>query len=190
MTTPASGFKRLVEALNRLGIPFFVGGSAASSIHGLSRATMDIDVVADIGAAQVAPLVADLGSEFYADAETIRNSIAAGRAFNLIHYASSYKFDVFPLPPDEYYQTEFARRRNIESSLIMGEPLRFPVASAEDTILTKLVWYRSGGEISERQWRDVLGVLRISGNELDHDYLRKWAAQLGVIDLLEKALTS
>ncbi len=112
MTVPAdplAAFQRLVEALERLDIPFLVVGSLASSIHGIYRATADVDLVAAIDPRKVDPLVKELGEEFYADPEMIRESLSRGRGFNLIHYASSYKFDLFPLSPDPYHQTEFSR---------------------------------------------------------------------------------
>jgi hypothetical protein len=189
MTRPTSGFRLLIDALARLNIPYFVGGSVASSIHGIARATMDVDLVADLKLEQVETFVAELRGEFYADAETIKESIAAGRAFNLIHYASSYKFDIFPLRADAYSQAEFGRRVSVESSLFSQEALTFPVASAEDTVLSKLVWYQAGHEASERQWRDVLGVLRVNKDRQDVPYLREWAAKLFIQDLLERALS-
>ena len=62
------------------------------------------------------------------------------------------------------------------------------MARAEDTILAKLVWYRKGGEVPDRQWHDVLGVIQVQAGRLDSAYLREWAANLRVTDLLVKAL--
>ncbi len=185
MTSPETGFKLLVDALDKLRVPFLVGGSLASSIHGIVRATVDIDLVADLPPSQVEPLVKELGAEFYADAAMIRESLKTGRAFNLIHYASSYKFDIFPLSPDPYYQQQFQRRR-LEETVQFGRELKLPIATPEDTILTKLAWYRTGGEVSERQWHDVRGVIEVQKGRLDLAYLRKWAAHLRVEELLER----
>jgi len=187
LNPPDIGFRRLMEALERLGIPYLVGGSLASSIHGIVRATRDIDLVADLRASQIEPLVEALGADFYADPAMIREALATGRAFNLIHYPSTYKFDVFPVLPDPYHQLQLQRRR-METTAQFGGTLQLPVATPEDTILAKLAWYRSGGEVSERQWNDVRGVIAVQKGRLDLEYLRCWAGHLRVEDLLERAL--
>jgi hypothetical protein len=102
MATPAEALARLLEILDRSEIPYSIGGSVASSTHGIPRTTMVVDLVADIKPDQVDELVAVLHSEFYADAEMIREALPRGRSFNLIHYATAYKFDVFPLRRDDY----------------------------------------------------------------------------------------
>ena len=188
MQTPASGFKRILETLDRLEIPYMVGGSAASSLHGIARPTMDIDLVVNLRADQVEEFAAELKADFYADPEMMREALARGRSFNLIHYASSFKFDLFPLQADEYSQTQFRRRRFAESRLLGDEPIECAFATAEDTILTKLRWYRASGETSERQWNDLRGILQVSGAGLDLDYLNSWAPRLGVADLLARLL--
>jgi hypothetical protein len=110
-----------------------------------------------------------------------------GRPFNLIHYATSFKVDIFPLKSDAYSRESFARRR-FEQSKSFGAPIECAVATAEDTILSKLLWYRAGGETSERQWNDLRGIRMVSGSVLDYEYLRKWAEYLKVADLLEELL--
>jgi hypothetical protein len=117
----------------------------------------------------------------------MRGALESGRSFNLIHFASSYKFDVFPLSSDPFQQEQFSRRE-IREVALDGETLAVPVATAEDTLLMKMVWYRSGGDVSERQWNDVRGVVAVRQQRLDHEYLRRWAAYLRVTDLLEAAL--
>ena len=67
-------------------------------------------------------------------------------------------------------------------------PAEALVATPEETLLAKLEWYRNSGEVSERQWRDVLGIMMVQGNKLDLAYLRQWAKELKVSDLLERAL--
>ena len=187
MTGPAQGFRRLLQALDSLGIPCMVGGSVASSIHGMARSTHDVDLVADIHLHQVTPLAAQIKAGFYCDPEAMREGIRRGRMFNLIHYESSYKFDIFPLTPEPYQQAQFARRRPAEFSF-EGETVPFYVASPEDTILTKLAWYRAGNQVAERQWSDVLDVILVKRELLDLQYLRQWAGPLHVADLLEAAL--
>jgi len=188
MVTPADALARLLEVLDRSEIHYSIGGSVASSAHGIPRTTMDVDLVADIKPGQVDELVALLQAEFYADAAMIREGLAHGRSFNLIHYATAYKFDVFPLRSDEYSLLEFGRRVFTEIRSFGPQPLECAVATAEDTILRKLQWYRAGGETSERQWNDLRGILKISGPRLDLAYLRHWAPYLKVDDLLDRLL--
>ena len=188
MTEPKDGFKLLMEALDRLDIPFLIGCSLASSVHGVVRATQDIDLVADIRADHADPLAKALAPDFYADPVMMKDALRVGQGFNVIHYSSSYKFDIFPLTSDPYHQTEFQRRKKVTSLLFGPDPVEFPVATAEDTVLTKLVWFKAGGGVSDRQWNDLLGIAKVQKDHLDVSYMRKWAKHLGVEDLLEKLL--
>ena len=184
MTAPAAGFQRLLEALHGLRIPYMVGGSLATSIHGIPRSTNDIDLVVDLQPPQVEPLIAELRSEFYlGPKEAIEQALEAGRMFNLIHFASSYKFDFYPLRREPYHQAAFARRRLQPFGI-----LEFYLCSPEDAILAKLAWYRAGQHVSEHQWSDVLDVVRVKRDLLDAPYLRRWGRTLGVEDLVEEAL--
>ena len=187
MSTPTEAFSRVLETFDRFEIPYFVGGSVASSSHGIPRTTMDVDIVADIRPDQIDDFAAALKAEFYADPEMMKDAVARGRSFNLIHYETAYKFDVFPLQDDEYSRTQLGRRTFGETKSL-GKPIECAIATAEDTILNKLRWYRAGGETSERQWNDLRGILMVSGARLDREYLRHWAPALGVADLLEKLL--
>ncbi len=184
MSDPGEALKRLLEALDRCAIPYLIGGSLASGIHGVYRTSLDVDLVADIHPGHIARLAKELGGDFYADPEMMRDALARGRSFNLIHFASSYKFDIFPLSSDPYHQTQFSRRV-VKDIVLGGKALAVPIATAEDTLLMKLVWYRSGGEVSERQWNDVRGIVAVQGSRLDREYLHKWAAYLKIADLLE-----
>jgi len=186
MQDPVSGFKRLVEVLDNLAIRYMAGGSLASSIHGVFRSTNDIDIVADIREEHLLRLTDELAPDFHADLDAMREALRRGRSFNLIHYASSYKFDIFPLPSDDYHQSQLDRSEPKEITLGGTEAVKCRVATAEDTILAKLTWYRQGGEQSERQWADLRGILSVQGERLDETYLRKWAYHLGVADLLER----
>jgi hypothetical protein len=187
MKTPADGLNRILETLDRQEIAYMVVGSAASSIHGIARPTMDIDLVADLRVDQIDEFAAGLKTDFYADPETMKQALLRGRSFNVIHYASTFKFDIFPLARDEFSQIQFGRREFSETKSL-GGPIESAVASAEDTILNKLRWYRIGGETSERQWNDLRGIMRVKGTELDLSYLNTWAPRLEIADLLERLL--
>lgn len=176
----------VADALEALGAPYAIGGSFASALHGVMRATMDADLVADLRQEEIAPFVQALGEAFYADAEMMRKAIAKHRSFNLIHLESMFKVDVFVARPRDFDRAQLARR---ELYLVSEAPERRAyVATAEDTVLAKLEWYRIGGEISDLQWRDALGVLKVQGQRLDFGYMRQMATGLGVQDLLERAL--
>ena len=178
----------LIEALGRGAIPYLIGGSMASGIHGIYRTSLDVDLVADIHPGQIARFVQELGGDFYADAGMMQDALESGRSFNLIHFASSYKFDIFPLSSDRFQQMQFSRRE-MRDIVFGGVKLAVPVATAEDTLLMKLLWYRSGGEVSERQWNDVRGIVAVQRQRLDRAYLRQWAAYLKVADLVDAALS-
>lgn len=181
-----SALTPLLESLDALGVRFYIGGSLASSVHGVPRASIDADVVADLEAAHVTPLVARLQDGYYLDEGRVRAAVEARRSFNAIHLASMFKIDVFAAKRRPYDREAMGRARpETLDETSCARP--FPVASAEDTILAKLEWFRLGQEVSERQWSDVVGVLRTSASRLDPAYLRKWAAAIGVLDLLERA---
>ncbi len=176
----------VTQTLEQLGIPYAVGGSFASSLHGVMRSTLDVDIVAGMRVEHIQPFVSVLSKEFYADDEMMKDAIEHHSSFNLIHYETSFKVDIFIQKTRAFDQMQLERRR---SSIIATEPEEsIYVTSPEDTILAKLEWYRMGGEISDRQWRDILGMLKTRAGELDLDYLRKWAQELKVTDLLERAL--
>jgi hypothetical protein len=188
MKTQADAFKRILEVLDSFEIPYQVVGSLASSMYGIPRTTMDVDLLVNLRTDQIEEFAAGLKLDFYADPEMIKDALVHGRSFNLIHYASSFKFDIFPLLGDDYSQTQFGRRRFAETRLAGDDPIECAFASAEDTVLNKLRWYRAGGETSERQWNDLRGIVQVSGRRLDLEYLNSWASKLGVADLLERLL--
>jgi hypothetical protein len=173
--------------LERLGVPYVVAGSLASSLHGLPRSTADVDIVAALRVEHAQLLATALAEAFYVDADMIRDAVIRRSEFNVIHLATMFKVDVFVPRLDAVSRNELARGTAILVDADQGRTLR--VASPEDTVAQKLSWYRLGGEISERQWRDVAGVLGVQGEKLELDYLRATADALGVRDLLERALT-
>lgn len=177
----------VIAALEQLKIPYLIGGSLASTLHGFSRTTLDSDLVADIRPEHVPILVQQLGDRYYIADSAIYDAIRHRSSFNLIHLATMFKVDIF-LPKARQFDRE--QMRNRRQYVLATEPERTAyVASPEDTILAKLEWYRLGGEVSERQWRDILGVIQIQGERLDYAYLRQGAADLRVGDLLAMALT-
>jgi hypothetical protein len=174
------------EILEILGVPYALGGSFASAVHGVMRATMDADLVADLRLEHADPLASALGDAFYADAEMMRDAIRHHGSFNLVHVETMFKVDIFIARPRAFDRAQLSRR---QLHRVGADPERhIYVTSAEDIILSKLEWYRSGGEVSDRQWRDLLGVLKVQGKRLDRDYMRRMAAELGVTDLLERAV--
>lgn len=176
----------VTDALEALGVPYAVAGSLAGAVHGVVRATMDTGVVADLGPEQADALAGALGGAFYADVEMMRDAVRGGGSFNLIHLETMFKVDVFVAGRRPFDRAQLERRQ--AHSLGEDPERHLYVTSAEDVVLAKLAWYRSGGEVSERQWRDVIGVLRVQGERLDRDYTARMAADLGVSDLLERAL--
>jgi hypothetical protein len=177
----------VVQAFEKLGVRYHIGGSVASSTHGIARATLDVDLVADLKQKDVVAFVEILSQEYYVDKNMIAEAIRRRACFNLIHLETMIKIDVFVLKTREYDKQAFDRM--ICDTLEEGEDAReFFLSSPEDTILNKLEWFRLGAEVSDRQWRDVLGVLKVQGKTLDYDYMRRWAHEIGVSDLLERAI--
>ena len=174
----------VVAALDELGLDYLIGGSLASSLHGIPRSTQDADVVVDLPPSRVGELVAALAGRFYVDEEMASNAVARAASFNVIHLETMFKVDLFVLGSDALSRSELARRQRYQ----IGRDLTAVfVASAEDTVLQKLLWYRRGNEVSDRQWRDVVEVLRVQGLRLDRDYLDRWADQLELRVLLDEA---
>jgi len=175
------------ESFERLSVLYAVGGSVAGIAHGYTRFTMDIDVVADLKAEQVKLFVEDLlEANFYVDEHMIRDAIRWRRSFNVLNDDTGVKIDVF-ISKNRPWDREMLTRRHMGYLGDDPEPA-FEVESAEDYVLSKLSWYREGGESSDRQWNDILAVIKVQSFNLDLDYLEKWAPELGVKDLKDKAL--
>ncbi|MFO0599866.1 MAG: hypothetical protein U0228_31445 [Myxococcaceae bacterium] len=179
----------VVRALERMNVPHYVTGSLASSLHGDPRSTNDADLVAALRVNQHADLQRELGDRFYVDEDEFRHAVEQERSFNLVDQVELAKVDVFCVRADGYQAAALARAKPME--LEADDPFSSAhVASAADVILSKLRWYRLGGETSDRQWSDLRGVVRAQAGRLDLEYLRKWAADLGVSQLLERLLES
>ncbi len=175
----------VIECFGKLGTAYYIGGSVASSAYGIARATMDVDLVADIKIPQVNLLVKALETDYYIDAEMIKEAIHRSTSFNLIHLETMLKIDVFIVKNQPYDSEALARR--CADTLDEDSSRTFYLSSAEDIILSKLRWYQKGGGVSEQQWKDVLGVLKVQGVKPDLEYLKYWASRLNVSDLLNRS---
>ncbi len=177
---------KVTGVLEKLGVPYLIGGSLASTLYGMVRTTQDSDIITAMRSEHIQPFVASLQNEFFIDEEMIADAIQHNSSFNIIHRDSMFKVDVFIPRPRPFQQSQLARAQR--QSFDLESEISANFASAEDIVLSKLEWYRLGGEVSERQWRDILGVLKTRAGELDLNYLRKWANELKITDLLERAL--
>ncbi|MGV3619269.1 MAG: hypothetical protein ACO1OB_00550 [Archangium sp.] len=179
----------VVRALERIGVRHYVTGSIASSLHGIPRATNDADVVAALSLQHFAKLQKELGGRFFLDEDDFRFAVESERSFNLVDEVELAKVDVFCVRAVDY-QAE-ALQRAVPLELERDDPFTVvAVASAADVVLSKLRWYRLGGEVSERQWSDLRGVVAAQRGKLDEPYLRRWATSQGTLDLLERLLAT
>jgi hypothetical protein len=177
----------LARILDRLGVRYCIGGSVASSVYGEVRTTLDVDVVADLHSEHVDAFIAALGSEFHVVPETVRRAARERSSFNLIHEEMLIKADVYVAPDDSVHRDQFRRSRRVAVRPEPGSEL--VLASPEDVVIHKIHWYVMGGEVSDRQWRDVLGVLKVQATTLELDYLKRVAADLGLSELVTRALS-
>ncbi len=172
-----------IQQLDHLKIPYFISGGIASIIYGDPRLTNDADLVIRIFPFHIPKFVQAFEGEFVISADAIQAALQNRRAFNIIHVDTAFKINFYPISDDDALESDaFARRRL--NDIGAGEVW---LASAEDVILAKLRWFRKGGEVSETQWRDVLGVLKVQGEKLDFVYLTAQAHRFGLADLLDHA---
>lgn len=174
---------RVGGALEALGVPYTIGGSIAASFAGEPRSTVDVDFVVALTAAHVKSLVAELAGDFYVAEDALRRAVQSGGTANLIHHDTQLKVDLFVAGGTPLDAQQIARRQRIDmpqGTLYVHPP--------EDILLQKLRWFRIGGEVSDRQWRDILGIIRTQGTRLDRDYLATNASTLSVDALLARAL--
>ena len=176
----------VIRAFDHLGVSYYIGGSVASSAYGIAGATMDIDTVSNLNRSHAAPLVRMLEESYYISEAMILDAIDHQSSFNIIHLETMLKVDVFIAKETPFHQ-ESLRRRKKDTIDEDDVSIELYLASAEDIILHKLDWFCQLGQESERQWLDILGVIKVQGNQLDQKYLKKWAEELALPDLLKKA---
>lgn len=186
MEEPIEVALEVSRIFEEIGVDYLIGGSLASSLHGYPRSTQDIDFIAEVGPAHVAPLVAKLANSFYYDEPAIRDAVHRRSPFNVIHLRTLFKVDVFVAKDDPPTRREMKRRQIY--TLDVDPPEDLVVASPEDIVVQKLHWFRLGDHVSDRQWLDALNVLAVRGNALDREYMQELAAEMGVQDLLVRAL--
>jgi hypothetical protein len=186
MTSFLDALNPLVDVFDTYSVAYYIGGSVATIAHGVPRTTLDVDVIADITLNHVEPLVTSLADHFYIQAPDIRDAIIHRSSFNVVHFVTMIKIDVFLAPHRPFDQSKAQRTQLVQ--LNSGSTRLYRITSAEDIIIQKLEWYAAGAYVSERQWNDIQGVMKIQGTTLDIAYMRHWANQLQLSTLLEKAL--
>lgn len=176
----------LIEQLEELGVEYHVGGSVASSHIGVARMTQDVDlVISGLTPAQAMIFARSVDGPYYVSLDSVRRAAQTRSSFNLLHYATMTKIDIFVHGDTDFDRSVMRRRTPIRIESI---DRNIDFASPEDIILRKLVWYQLGNRISDRQWYDLVGVLKVRADKTDIEYLRHWADDQGVRELLERAL--
>jgi hypothetical protein len=180
-----SDLREVLSVLSKLGIPYALGGSMASSVYGVPRYTHDADVTAEPFPGKEKQFAEAFGEDFYLSESAIRDAVRLRSSFNIINTAIGFKVDVFVRKDRPFEQSAMSRRIAVEMPDSPGQPIF--LHSPEDVILFKLWWYRLGNLTSEHQIKDIIGVLQVQAGKLDDAYLDHWAADLGVTDLLDRA---
>ena len=180
-----AGLLIFLQRLEATDIPYAVDGSVASSVHGEPRTSADSDIAMDLPPARLADLLRALGADFHVPRDSAARAVEAHGCFNVIHLPTSAKIDVFVAGPSAFDRAQFEHR--VRKPLQKDGPPVW-ISSAEVMVVKKLHVFRSSGGVSERQWRDVRGILEVQAGRLDEAWMRRHAAGLGVSDLLERAL--
>jgi hypothetical protein len=175
----------VVRVFTDLGIPYALGGSMASSVHGIDRYTRDADITVEPFPGKEAQLASSFGPDYYLSLPAIEQAIRQRSSFNIINTSTGFKVDVFVRKDVAFEQSAMARRMSVDLPEAPGQPI--VLHTPEDIILFKLRWYRLGNESSDQQWADILGVFKVQAGQLDQAYLDQWAPDLGVADLLHRA---
>lgn len=184
---PLLALRDFADRITPLGVPYVVGGSLASGSWGEPRSTYDTDVMVRLEPDQAAALFQALSDRFHLSLEDVRDAIRDARAFNLIHLGIYQKLDVFVqgTGPLDVAQMETRTMRKLEPE---ASDL-YPVTSAEVMVIRKLDWFRRTGETSERQWRDVLAILRVQKESLDFEFARSLGLRCELEDLFDRAVS-
>ena len=177
---PYELLRTIVATLERLRIPYLVTGSVAAMAYGEPRMTNDIDIVAEIKEEHIPGLLeAFPANEYYVSDEMIREAIRHQGQFNIIHPTSGLKIDIIIRSDTPFDASRFRRARRIQP----GETYQADFAAPEDVIIKKMEFYKAGG--SEKHLRDITGILRISGDDVDLRYIADWAERLGLTEIWE-----
>jgi hypothetical protein len=177
--------REVLAVFDKLGIPYALGGSMASSVHGVARYTRDADLCVEPFPGKEGELVASFGPDYYLSLPAVQQAVRDRSTFNIIDTREGFKVDVF-VRPDRPFEQKAMERRAL--SVLPDRPAEpITLFTPEDVVLFKLRWYRLGNEASGQQWSDVLGVMKVQAGRLDDAYLDRWAAELQVGDLLERA---
>jgi len=181
---PFALLERMVAILDEVGVRYAVGGSVASSVLGEPRSTVDLDLAVDIQSSQLERLIERIAPDFYVPLDAARAAVRTRSSFNVLDLASGLKVDLFVLGEGLLDRRQITRRLSVD---LPGSDRAIWVTAPEDQILRKLQWYRDGGSVSDRQWRDVVGLLFVCGARLDHGDLSDAARELGLEELLDEA---
>jgi len=173
--------KEIIEKLEKYQIDYMITGSFASNLHGTPRATFDADIVVSTDFKKIENFLKEIEKDFYVNLESAKEAFKERKMFNIIHFETGFKIDFIVKKEGKYYENEFNRRKIFK---LKDKPCFF--ASSEDTILAKLIWAKKSE--SEKQFNDALGIIKIQKENLNYDYLKKWAHEIGVYDLLQEIL--
>jgi len=178
--------QKLADTLNRLNIPYAIGGSIASSIYGVIRFTQDADIAVQLSSSAADKLYQSLKEDFYINRDAMNQAINSSASFNIIHFQTAFKIDLFICANAEFEKQLLKRSKKLKLSDSSEKSLNF--ISPEDIVLLKLKWFTETARTSDTQWSDVLGVLAVQADSLDFEYLKTWSKNLDLSDLLQKAV--